>query len=122
VTRHLQLTALVAAVAIGLSLLAGAHRRGALVGSATAGIAGVASLLFMQRGARARKPMQAALAVMAIMFLLRILLVALGTVLVARAGESIIAFVVAFFVPYFTFAAIEGSYLHGLTRGTGPTA
>lgn len=121
-TRHLQLTALVAAVAIGASLLGGVHRRGALVGSATSGVAGVASLLFMQRGARARKPMQAALAVMAIMFLLRILLVALGTVLVARAGESILAFVVAFFVPYFTFAAIEGSYLHGLTRGTGPTA
>ena len=121
-TRHLQLTTLFAAIAIGASLLAGAHRRGALVGSATSSLTGLASLLFMQRGARAKKPMQAALAVMAAMFLLRILLVALGTVLVARAGESIIAFVVAFFVPYFTFAAIEGSYLHGLSRGTGPTA
>jgi len=122
VTRHLQLTALIAAAAIGISLLSGIHRRGALVGSVTSGFAGLASLLFMQRGARSQKPMQAALAVMAIMFLLRILLVALGTVVVARAGESILAFVLAFFVPYFTFAAIEGSYLHGLSRGTGPTA
>ena len=121
-TRHLQLTTLLAAIAIGASLLAGAQRRGALVGSVSSGFTGVASLLFMQRGARGRKPMHAALAVMAAMFLLRILLVALGTVVVARAGESILAFVVAFFVPYFTFAAIEGSYLHGLSRGTGPTA
>jgi hypothetical protein len=47
--------------------------------------------------------------------------VALGTVLVVRSGESIIAFIVAFFVPFFIFAAIEGWYLHSL-RGPGTTA
>jgi hypothetical protein len=122
VTRHLLLTAALALLAVGVSLVAGVHRRGALVGSVSSGLTGVASLLFMQRGARSKKPVQAALAVMAVMFLVRIALVALGTVVVVRAGESILAFVAAFFVPYFTFAAIEGSYLHGLNRGTGPTA
>ena len=121
-TRHLQLALLLAAAALGASLAAGAHRRGALVGSITSSASGIVSLLFMQRGARARKPMQAALAVMALMFLVRILLVALGTVLVARSGESVVAFVVAFFVPYFTFAAIEAAYLTGLSRGPGSTA
>jgi hypothetical protein len=122
VTRHLLLSTAIALLAVGLALVSGVHRRGALVGAVSSGITGVASLLFMQRGARAKKPVQAALIVMAAMFLVRIVLVALGTVVVARAGESIFAFVTAFFVPYFTFAAIEGSYLHGLNRGTGPTS
>jgi hypothetical protein len=122
VTRHLFITALVAAAAVGVSLLAGPHRKGALLGAGTASLTAFASLLFMSRSARARKPMPAAMAVMAAMFLVRIVLVALGTVLIVRAGESVFAFVVAFFVPYFTFAAIEGWYLHGLSRGTGPTA
>ncbi len=115
-TRHLLITALVAAAALGAALLAGPHRKGALVG------AGSASLFFMSRSARARKPVPAAMAVMALMFLVRILLVALGTALIVRAGESVFAFVVSFFAPYFTFAAIEVWYLHGLSRGTGPTA
>jgi hypothetical protein len=76
----------------------------------------------MQRGARARKPLQAAMAVMAAMFLLRILVVAVGTVVIVRAGDSVVAFIVAFFVPYFIFAAIEGAYLHALNRGTGTPA
>jgi hypothetical protein len=116
------MTALVALASIVLSLLAGAHRRGALVGAGAVSFTAVVSLLFMQRGARARKPLQAALLVMVVMFLVRIVLVALGTALVWRAGESIFAFIIAFFVPYFIFAAIEGYYLHGLPRGTGPTA
>ncbi len=82
----------------------------------------LASLLFMQRGARARKPLQAALVVMAVMFLTRILVVALATVMVARGGDSVVAFIVAFFVPYFIFAAIEGAYLHALSRDTGTPA
>jgi hypothetical protein len=122
VTRHFLLTAAIALLAVGVALVSGVHRRGALVGALSSGLTGVASLLFMQRGARSKKPVPAALAVMAVMFLVRIALVALGTVVVVRAGESIFAFVTAFFVPYFTFAAIEGSYLHGLNRGTGPTA
>jgi hypothetical protein len=122
VTRHLLLSTALAIAAIGAALLSGPHRRGALVGAVSSSITALASLLFMQRGARARKPMQAALAVMVVMFLTRILVVALATVVVARGGDSVVAFIVAFFVPYFIFAAIEGAYVHALSRGTGPTA
>ena len=115
------MTAAVALVAILASLLSGPYRRGALVGASSVSLSAFASMVLVQRGARARKPLQMALLVMTVMFLLRIVLVALGTVLVVRAGESIIAFIVAFFVPFFIFAAIEGWYLHSL-RGTGPTA
>jgi hypothetical protein len=59
---------------------------------------------------------------MTLAFLLRLLLVGLGTVAVARSGESVYAFVLAFFVPYFVFSAIEGAFVHSLSRGTGPTA
>lgn len=121
-TRHLAITCALSAAALLAALLAGGVRKAALVGAGSASATAIASLLFMQKGAGAKKPVQAAMAVMALMFLVRILLVALGTVLVARSGASVVAFVVAFFVPYFTFAAIEGSYLHGLSRGTGPTA
>jgi hypothetical protein len=122
VTRHLLLSTALAIAAIGAALLAGPHRRGALVGAVSSSITALASLLFMQRGARARKPMQAALAVMVVMFLTRILVVALATVVVARGGDSVVAFIVAFFVPYFIFAAIEGAYLNALNRDTGTPA
>jgi uncharacterized membrane protein YccC len=122
VTRHLLLTTTVALIALGAALLAGPHRRGALVGAGSSSVTAIASLLFMQKGARARKSLQTALLVMVVMFLVRILVVALATAIVWRAGESIFGFIVAFFVTYFTFAAIEGAYLHSLTRGTGPTA
>lgn len=121
-TRHLLLSTALAIAAIGAALLAGPHRRGALVGAVSSSITALASLLFMQRGARARKPMQAALAVMVVMFLTRILVVALATVVVARGGDSVVAFIVAFFVPYFIFAAIEGAYLNALNRDTGTPA
>ncbi len=121
-TRHLVLTLAITAVSLTAALVSGPHRRGALVGAGSAGLTAIASLLFMQRGARARKPLQAAMAVMAAMFLLRILVVAVGTVVIVRAGDSVVAFIVAFFVPYFIFAAIEGAYLHALNRGTGTPA
>ncbi len=121
-TKHLTITALVAAGALLVSALAGSYRRGALVGSASASVTAFASLFFMQRGTRSRKPLQAALLVMVVMFLVRILFVAFGTALVWRSGESIVAYIVAFFVPYFLFAAIEGWYLASLPRDTGPTA
>lgn len=121
-TRHLLLSMALSLVAIGASLLAGPHRRGALVGAVSSSTTALASLLFMQRGARARKPLQVALAIMTVMFLTRILVVALATVAVVRAGDSVVAFIVAFFVPYFIFAAIEGAYLHALNRGTGTPA
>ena len=122
-TRYLAISLALAAATIGLALASGAYRRPALVGGAASSFTAVASLLAMARFARARvgaKPVQAALGVMAIAFLARILLVALGTVLVVRSGESVVAFVLAFFVPYFAFTAVEGAYLHSL-RGTGST-
>jgi len=122
VTRHLAITTVVALAALAVALVSGSHRRGALVGASCAAVTAVASLLFMQRGASARKPLQASLLVMVVMFLVRIVVVALGTAFVWRAGESIVGFIVAFFVPYFIFAAIEGWYLHSLSSGTGPTA
>ena len=122
-TRHLVLCTAVAAVAIGLAFASGLHRRPALVGATSASVTAVGSMIAMARFSRVgAKPVQAALAVMAVAFLLRIVLVALGTALVVRSGENVIAFVVAFFVPYFVFAAIEGAYLHSLRRGTGPLA
>ncbi len=120
-TRHLAITALVAALALAVSA-AGSWRRGALVGAVAASVTAFASLLLMQRGARARRPLQAALLVMVVMFLVRIVLVALGTAVVWRSGDSLVAYILAFFVPYFLFAAVEGWYLASLPRGTGPTA
>ncbi len=120
-TRHLAMTAAVALAAILAALVSGPYRRGALVGAASVSASGFVSMMLMQRGARARRPLQGALLVMTLMFLLRIVIVALGTIAVVRAGESIFGFIVAFFVPFFIFAAIEGYYLHAL-RGTGPTA
>lgn len=121
--KHQLVAALTALLFIGLALVSGAYRRGALVGATASGLAGVGSILAMSKFARGGgKVVQRALAVMAIFFLLRILLVALGTFAVVRAGESVVAFVIAFFVPYFVFSAIEGAFVHSLSRGTGPTA
>jgi hypothetical protein len=121
-TRHLAITCALSAAALLAALLAGGVRKAALVGAGSASATAIASLLFMKKGASAKKPVQAAMAVMALMFLVRILVVALGTVLVARSGASVVAFVIAFFVPYFLFAAVEGAYLHALGHGPGPTA
>ncbi len=121
-TRHLAITCALSAAALLAALLAGGVRKAALIGAGSVSATAIASLLFMQKGAGAKKPVQAAMAVMALMFLVRILVVALGTVLVARSGASVVAFVVAFFVPYFIFAAVEGAYVHALGRGPGPTA
>jgi hypothetical protein len=120
--KHQILTAVIALLFVVAALAAGEHRRGALMGAATSGLTAVGSILAMGRVARTGlKPVQGALAVMTVAFLVRIVLVALGTVLVIRAGESIVAFVAAFFVPYFVFAAVEGAFVHSLNRGTGPT-
>lgn len=119
--KHVVLTTLLALAFVALALLAGPHRQGAAVGAAVSGATALGSILAIGRSVRARRPMQAALAVMTVAFLVRILLVALGTVLVARAGASIVAFVVAFFVPFFVFAAVEAAYVHSL-RGAGKAA
>jgi hypothetical protein len=121
VTRHLIAAALVAALAlsIGAAAGAGAGLAGAAIASATA----LASLAgFRMLGRSASRPVQKALLVFVAMFLARLVLVALGLIHVTRAGESVVAFVVAFFVPYFAFAAIEGSYVHALGRGLGKAA
>ncbi len=120
--KHQLLTAAIALVTVVLALAAGTHRRAALVGALISGVTALASILAMGRTSRAKKPMQAALAVMTGTFLLRILLVSLGTIFVARAREDAIAFVIAFFVTYFVYAAVEASFVHSLSRGTGPIA
>lgn len=120
-TRHLIATVLVAALALGLGSAAG-HGAG-LAGAAIASLTALASLAgFRLLSPSASKPLQRALLVFVVVFLLRLVLVALGLIHVSRAGESVVAFVVAFFVPYFAFAAIEGSYVHALGRSPGRTA
>ena len=124
-TRHLAQSLVVAALAVGLALLAGSHRRPALLGAAAASLTGVASIFAMGRASASApggKLVQRALAVMVGAFLVRIVLVGVGTLLVARAGEDVFWFVGAFFVPYFIFAAIEGAYVHALSRGPGSPA
>ncbi len=117
------LTAAVAALALLASMLAGVHRRAALVGSASASFTAFASLFAMGRVIRAGKsPVNGPLAVMVAMFLVRIVLLGLATVLVVRAGESVFGLVIAFLVPYFAFAAIEAAFVHSLARSQGPSA
>jgi hypothetical protein len=123
VNRYLASTAAVSVAALGLaSVAAPSSRRAALIGAVTASATAFGSLLAMARSTRSPRPLTAALVVMGVGFLLRMLLVSLGTVMVVRAGESIIAFVVAFFVPYFIFAAVEAWYLISLQRGPGTPA
>ncbi len=118
-TRHLLAAALVAALALSTGAAAGA---GALLGAAIASLTALASLAgFRLLGRSGSKPLQKALLVFVAMFLVRLVLLALGLVHVTRAGESAVAFAVAFFVPYFAFAAIEGSYVHALGRSLGKT-
>jgi hypothetical protein len=97
----------------------GANRTGALVGAAISGATALLSMLAIGRTTRWRKPMIGAVAVMAGAFLLRIVLVALGTALVSARGGGVVAFVVAFFVPFFVFAGVETAYVHSLRSRPG---
>lgn len=116
-TRYTMLTALVAAAALGLSLAAGQGRRSALVGAGISSLTAFASLAaFALFGRRRDKPMQRALAIFVAMFLLRLLLVAAGLLAVVRSGDSAVPFVIAFFVPYFVFTAIEAAAVQALGR------
>jgi len=122
VTRHLTLAALTAAAAAAAALLSGAARP-ALLGVGIAAATAFASLAaYRLTGRSAARPVQKALLVFAAMFLVRIVLVALGLVAVLRRGDSAFAYAAGFFVPYFVFAAIEGGYVHALGRETGRTA
>jgi hypothetical protein len=112
-------TAAAALLFVLAASLAGEQRGAALLGATIAGATGLISVYGMGRAARSRSATRGVLAVMAVLFLVRLVLVGLGTVLVGRAGA--VAFVIAFFVPYFAFTAFEGAYLHSLRR-LGSTA
>lgn len=114
---HLLAAAGIAALALGLAYLSGDVRGAALTGAAIASATGLASLVgFGHFGKDAAKPVQSALVVFGVMFLARLLLVGMGAVSVVRSQGSVLAFVVAFFVPYFAFTAVEGSYVSALGR------
>ncbi|MBS1110274.1 MAG: hypothetical protein H6Q88_2266 [Anaeromyxobacteraceae bacterium] len=120
---HLLAAAFVAALALGLAFLSGDARRPALIGAAIASGTAITSLVaFGHFGASAVKPVQRALLVFTAMFFARLVLVGAGVAAVARTGESVVAFVIAFFVPYFAFTAIEGSYVSALGRRMGKPA
>lgn len=113
--------ALIAALAfVGLALVTGQHWQGALLGAALSGVTGVASVFAVGAVSGRRGGMNGALAVMAAGFLVRVLLVSLGTVAAVKAGLSVPGFVVGFFVPFFALVAIEAAYVHRLGRGATP--
>lgn len=120
-TRYLLLAALAAAAALAVAALVPASGP-ALLGAGIAAGTAFASLLAFGLLASGEKPMQRALAIFVGAFLLRLVLVALGLVAVYRAGGSMLAFILAFFLPYFVFAAIEGGYVHALGKHPGKTA
>jgi hypothetical protein len=118
-----QLATLAAAALFVLAaLLAGEHRAAAVTGAGIAGATAVVSIFAMGLAVRSsRNPTKGALAVMVVLFLVRLVLLGVGVALVARAGRDAVAFVVAFFVPYFAFSALEGAFVHSLRR-MGTTA
>lgn len=119
--KHQAAAAILAALVIALATLSGAsYRRGATLGAAIASFTALLSLFLMARSARRpAQQMKGALLVMVVAFLVRIVLVAAGAAVVGRAGESVVAFILAFFVPYFAFSAIEVAFLHSLRRTPG---
>lgn len=120
---YVLLTAAVAAAALLVSLLSGAHRGGALVGSATASVTAIASLAAMAAVSRTgKRTVNGPLAVMVTAFLVRLVLVSVGCILVVRASGSVVAFVLAFFVPFFAFSAIEAAFVHSLRHCQGNCA
>ncbi|HEY6006495.1 MAG TPA: hypothetical protein VIV57_26680 [Anaeromyxobacter sp.] len=115
--------ATLAVVVVAAALASGQYRRAAAVGAGISALTALGSLFAMARSARQpERAMKGALLVMVVTFLVRIVLVALGVAVVARGGESVVAFIVAFFVPYFAFSAIEIAYLHSMRQTSGPTA
>jgi hypothetical protein len=116
--------AILAILVVGLALASGStYRRGAAIGAGIASVTALGSLVAMVRSARRpENQLKGALLVMVVAFLVRIVLVAVGGALVGRSGESIVAFIVAFFVPYFAFSAIEAMFLHSLSRTPGTPA
>ncbi len=113
--------AAVVAALVG-ALASGSHRTGAVLGVALSGAAGLLSIQAMGRWAGAGARVQAALAVLVLGFLARLVLVAVGTIVVVKTGESVPGFVLGFFVVFFALAAIEGSYVQRLGRRAGSSA
>jgi hypothetical protein len=121
--KHQVAAAALAVVVVAAALASGQYRRAAAVGAGISALTALGSLQAMARSARRpESAMKGALVVMVVAFLVRIVLVALGAVVVARGGESVVAFIVSFFVPYFAFSAIEIAYLHSMRHTPGPTA
>ena len=121
--KHQLLTALLALAFVAIAALAGEHRRAALLGAGLSGGLGLAEISLMGAFARrAAKPVQAAWIVFTATFLVRLVLVAVATVIVGRAGWNVFAFVIGFFVPFFALSAIEWAYLHSLRRLPGTPA
>ncbi len=119
--RYMAVATALAALVIGAALASGAvYRRGATIGAAISSFTALLSLFAMVRASRrAGQQLKGALLVMVVAFLVRIVLVAAGAAVVGRAGENVFAFIVAFFVPYFAFSAIEAAYLHSLRTTPG---
>lgn len=121
--KHQAFAAGLAIVVIGAALASGSYRRAATLGAGISTLTALGSLFAMARSARhPERAMKGALVVMVVSFLVRIVLVALGAAVVGRAGESVVAFIISFFVPYFAFSAIEIAYLHSMRQTSGPTA
>ncbi|HTP51405.1 MAG TPA: hypothetical protein VMK42_11950 [Anaeromyxobacteraceae bacterium] len=118
--KHLMVATALAIAFVSAALATGTYRNGALVGAATSSATALISLILMRQGARrnlgrARK-VRAALGVVGVTFVARILVVAAATFAVVHAGSNLMAFVLAFFVSYCAFASIEGAYVYSLTR------
>jgi hypothetical protein len=121
--KHQLLTALLALAFVAAAALAGDHRRAALLGAGLSGGIGLAEILLMSAAARrSAKPVQAAWIVFTATFLVRLVLLAVATVIVGKAGWNVFAFVIAFFVPFFALSAIEWAFLHSLRRTPGTPA
>jgi hypothetical protein len=121
--KHQLFATALAAVVMAIALASGSFRRAAALGAGISTLTALGSLFAMARSARRpERAMKGALLVMVLAFLIRILLVALGAAVVVRSGENAVAFIVAFFVPYFAFSAIEISFLHSIRHTPGPTA
>jgi hypothetical protein len=121
--KHQAAAAILAVVVIAGALASGQYRRAAALGAGISTLTALASLFAMARSSRSpQQAMKGALLVMVVSFLVRIVLVALGAAFVVRGGENVIAFVIAFFVPYFAFSAIEIAFLHSIRHTPGPTA
>ena len=121
--KHQLLTALLALAFIAVAALTGGFRRPAITGAAVAGLTAVAEILLMSFAtARAAKPLQAAWIVFTVAFLTRLVLLAVATVFIGKAGWNVFAFVIAFFVPFFVLSAIEWAFLHSLRRLPGTPA